>query len=969
MAGPAKARAQAEKKPSASSDSQPSGETGQRTTQRSIPRLDGNRDRLPGLHAVDYTKHTDLKNLSEFLGAGGWYTARGFEIPDSLPQRPKELNKYGRETAVALNTYNVIGAPTRIVHQYDISWSKSVDPTKRGLIKKLWNSKAVKSQLGEPQNLWIYDGNKLAWCSKLLDREETRITVDLDQEQGRSPKPDKSNVHTIYIKHTRKVDFAALQAFLDGRASWSTECIDTINFLDHVLRERPSQIYTQIKKSFFQKGEQRFDLGGGVEAFKGVFASLRPVLTGDLKKILSINVDVANGTFWRPQELLRAACQVFRCSSAPQFIQIVKDARRDWKNSYVRRDLARFNRVGVSDFHRKDTRNQWTIAEICQKDAHEATFIDPDDPEKKREISVYNYYKKKYGITLTSGIPVVKVTKKIRKNDVFLPMEYLKIDENQRYNTKLSDTQTSAMIKFAVTLPRDRMKAIEYGVRLLNWAQDPYLLHYGLKVSPTQSKVNARVLPSPAVGFGPISKPSTVEARDLVAGRWRLDGRKFIGPNTREIGAWGVCVIQGKFGASKEQTQAFVNNFIRIYEGHGGRFNTSNAAPGRQPKQPFISPGNLADGGELVAKAFNSTGNYFNSRPMLMVFIVNDRNAEVYRRIKKSCDCRFGVPSQILQSKHVISNSPQYISNVCMKVNAKLGGCTAIAKSVTIPKIAPQSVGKPTMVIGADVSHPAPGAGSNEKASFAAITVSADTTYTRYWAQCQTNGSRVEMVTTQNIKDHLGDMAKMWMQRVGQGRPPQRVLYIRDGVSEGQYAAVLEEEVRDMKNVFAAIGVQVPQFTVVIAGKRHHIRFFPQQGDRNGNPLPGTLVETGCTHPFEFDFYLCAHVAIKGTARPIHYQCILNEGKWEAAELQQFLFEHSYHYVRSTTPVSLHPAVYYAHLAADRSRAHQNESPVSSGKKEAKPPQTSSGSGKSVEVRPLLELNKQQGLKEVMWFV
>lgn len=67
--------------------------------------------------------------------------------------------------------------------------------------------------------------------------------------------------------------------------------------------------------------------------------------------------------------------------------------------------------------------------------------------------------------------------------------------------------------------------------------------------------------------------------------------------------------------------------------------------------------------------------------PSLLLFIVNDRNVDVYRRIKKSCDIRFGVPSQVLQAKHVMSASPQYISNVCMKVNAKLGGATSVAKS------------------------------------------------------------------------------------------------------------------------------------------------------------------------------------------------------------------------------------------------------------------------------------------------
>jgi eukaryotic translation initiation factor 2C len=171
-----------------------------------------------------------------------------------------------------------------------------------------------------------------------------------------------------------------------------------------------------------------------------------------------------------------------------------------------------------------------------------------------------------------------------------------------------------------------------------------------------------------------------------------------------------------------------------------------------------------------------------------------------------------------------------------------------------------------------------------------------------------------------------------------------------------------------MKECFKKLGCkELPKFTVVIAGKRHHIRFFPDagKGDRNNNPLPGTLVETGCTHPFEFDFYLCSHVAIKGTARPIHYQCILNEGEWLAPELQSFIFEHSYHYVRSTTPVSLHPAVYYAHLAADRSRAHLNDSPVSSGKKESKADQQSStgSSSKNVEIAPLMAMQNARGLK------
>jgi eukaryotic translation initiation factor 2C len=125
------------------------------------------------------------------------------------------------------------------------------------------------------------------------------------------------------------------------------------------------------------------------------------------------------------------------------------------------------------------------------------------------------------------------MTKKIRKEPVYMPIDVLKIDGNQRYNTKLSDTQTSNMIKFAVTLPKERWAAVQQGVRLLNWQNDPYLRHYGLKVSSDAAKVQARILPSPTVHFGAGSKEATIKPADMIAGRWRLDGVSVANPFRR----------------------------------------------------------------------------------------------------------------------------------------------------------------------------------------------------------------------------------------------------------------------------------------------------------------------------------------------------------------------------------------------------------------------------------------------------
>jgi len=45
--------------------------------------------------------------------------------------------------------------------------------------------------------------------------------------------------------------------------------------MDHLLRQWPSMHYTVQKRNFFSRGQQRTPLDTVVEAFKGVYASMR----------------------------------------------------------------------------------------------------------------------------------------------------------------------------------------------------------------------------------------------------------------------------------------------------------------------------------------------------------------------------------------------------------------------------------------------------------------------------------------------------------------------------------------------------------------------------------------------------------------------------------------------------------------------------------------------------------------------
>lgn len=151
------------------------------------------------------------------------------------------------------------------------------------------------------------------------------------------------------------------------------------------------------------------------------------------------------------------------------------------------------------------------------------------------------------------------------------------------------------------------------------------------------------------------------------------------------------------------------------------------------------------------------------------------------------------------------------------------------------------------------------------------------------------------------------------------------IIYYRDGVGEQQFTAIKRAELAALRQAMQTCGVPFAKVTFIICQKRHHTRIFPanaRDGDRNGNVKAGTLLDCTITHPVEFDFFLVAHAAIKGTARPTKYHVIHDEIAWKADDLHKLTNELCYTYARSTTAVSLVNVAYYAHLVGNRVRAY-----------------------------------------------
>jgi len=255
----------------------------------------------------------------------------------------------------------------------------------------------------------------------------------------------------------------------------------------------------------------------------------------------------------------------------------------------------------------------------------------------------------------------------------------------------------------------------------------------------------------------------------------------------------------------------------------------------------------------------------------------------------------------------------------------KLGGINNIPDPASVRFLADSA--NPTIVMGADVIHPAPG--SEGRPSFTGVVANVDSASAKYIAQTRVQVSRREMIDDlQEMSKHLIEKFRVYRRNV-EKKPniePKRIIFYRDGVSEGQFQQVLDIEVPELREACKELGINpLPKITVIVVGKRHHVRFFPtsaEGSDNTGNCRAGTVVDRGVGHPTEFDFYLQSHGGLLGTSRPAHYNVLLDENGFNPDGLQELSFALCHVYARSTRSVSIPAPVYYADIVCSRAKNH-----------------------------------------------
>ena len=167
---------------------------------------------------------------------------------------------------------------------------------------------------------------------------------------------------------------------------------------------------------------------------------------------------------------------------------------------------------------------------------------------------------------------------------------------------------------------------------------------------------------------------------------------------------------------------------------------------------------------------------------------------------------------------------------------------------------------------------------------------------------------------------------------------PTHMLFYRDGISESQFQACIDDEIATVKQAFADLCEKELKLTFVICGKRHHTRFYATRAEDsysetqwingkghnvvNGNLDAGLLVTDVVTNPVPFNFFLQSHRAIKGTARSAHYHVLedgMGIGETNLPNLTMML---CYAFSRATTGVSYVAPAYIADRLCERGRVY-----------------------------------------------
>ncbi|KAF8774176.1 Protein argonaute-2 like protein [Argiope bruennichi] len=523
-----------------------------------------------------------------------------------------------------------------------------------------------------------------------------------------------------------------------------------------------------------------------------------------------------------------------------------------------------------------------------------------------KEISVAHYFQTKYGKLRYPYLPCLYM--RTTNNQTYIPLENCSVMEGQPKMGKLSGPLTSKMIKQTAVNPTERFLAIEGSAKVVRKESGKQMENYKLFMDLVPKKVGGRVINSPSL----IYRDNSFCNPDN-RGVWRMDDKSLY-RTSNDVAPWILLCF------SENTRDTALDRFIDIF-----------VRTGRKVGLNFGQPLEIRNfrRQDTVEKALMNAKKT-NAKFAIIVLSRRD-NAHNYDEIKFIADYKLSFVTQCIEDSVLGRINEQIAVNICLKINVKLGGVNHALKDK------PRILSRPIIILGADAVHSPRGSGCP---SIAAVVGSMDAFPSKYKVECRTqdnpDGSKISQEIILDIKEMVKNLLNAFYHST-KGKYPEKIIFFRDGVSEGQFQIIRDKEVSAVQKASQdVIGVIVP-ITYIIVQKRHQTRFRPfnpKDGiGRGGNVPPGTTVDQGITHPELFDYFLTSHEGIQGTSKPAHYKVLHDDNNFDVDELQMLCYHLCFMYGKCNRSVSIPAPVMYADLACYRAKKyadfHINKEPPS----------------------------------------
>ncbi|XP_074586861.1 protein argonaute 7 [Curcuma longa] len=821
-------------------------------------------------------------------------------------KRPDSGGGEGSTIHLLANHFLVQFDPSQKVYHYDVN----ISPRPSKEIARMIKRKLVEDNSDVLSGaLPVFDGRKNLYSPIEFQEHKLEFFVSLPipvtrclpTQNGSLIGKVKSKLFRVNIRLTSKLSGEDLDKFLKEEKDGVPLPQDFLHALDVVLRENATENCIQMERSLYSNtmGGAK-DIGGGVVGMRGFFQSLRPTKQG-----LALNVDFCVTAFHESIGIipyLQKRCDFLRDLSQRKTRGLIGEEKNEVEKA--------LKNIRVFVCHR-ETDQRYRVYGLTDEVTENLKFRDRDG----KYLMLVDYFKDQYNHDIQfRNLPCLQISK---SKPCYLPMELCMVCEGQKFLGKLSDEQATRILKMGCQRPCERKEIIN---NVMGGRAGPtsgsYAGQFQLQVSREMTQLCGRILEPPKLKLGDGGL-----VRDVTPSRYDRQWN-FLDSHVTEgchITRWAVV----SFGGTPEQRSCipkFINQLSYRCEQLGIFLN----------KKTVISPifeqmqvlNNVPVLESKLRKIHAASGN------LQLLVCIMEKKHKGYADLKRISETVIGVISQCCLYSNLTKLTSQFLANLSLKINAKLGGCN-VAFYNTLPCQIPRifSEDDPSIFVGADVTHPHPL--DDVSPSVAAVVGSMNwPAANKYTSRMRSQTHRQEII--EDLADMVGELIEEFF--LSGNKLPRRIIFFRDGVSETMFHKVLKEELQAIRVACLRFLNYKPTITFIVVQKRHHTRlFFNEKKGSTGqffeeNIPPGTVVDTVITHPREFDFYLCSHWGMKGTSRPTHYHVLWDENQFKSDEVQKLIHNLCYTFVRCTKPVSLAPPVYYAHLAAYRGRLYLDRS-------------------------------------------